>query len=203
MSKHKTTTHNEKAKPRSMQRQPQNRLLTKDDTEKSYNDNDIRNSIPDFQPHRELGQHLDRAILRTAKEVDFFQLFFTGELIANICKHTNTYAWANITKKTFICRWKWSMDWSYAYWKEKVYFLVHLWGYSKCSYSRVVLEYQDLYHSSWAHEMLPLKRFKALLAIIHVLDPISEKEDDKLRKAKLLSIISKIVVWNYIKWIKT
>ena len=110
MSKRKTTTHNEKAKPHSMQRQPQNRLLTKDDTEKSYNDNDIRNSIPDFQPHREPGQHLDRAILRTAKEVDFFQLFFRGELIANICKHTNTYAWANMTKKTFIYRSKWSMD---------------------------------------------------------------------------------------------
>ena len=58
----------------------------------------------------------------------------------------------------------------------------------------MVLEYQDLYHGPWAHEMLPLKRFEALLAMIHVLDPISEKEDDKLRKAKLLSIISKIVV---------
>ena len=59
MSKRKTTTHNEKAKPCSMQPQPQNRLLTKDDTEKSFNDNDIRNSIPDFQPHHEPGQHLD------------------------------------------------------------------------------------------------------------------------------------------------
>ena len=31
-------------------------------------------------------------------------------------------------------------------------------------------------------EILPLKRFKALLAMIHVVDPISEKGDDKLRK---------------------
>ena len=78
------------------------------------------------------GGHLDRVMIRTAKEVDIFQLFFTDELIANIW-HTNTCAWANITKKVFICRSKWSMDWSYACWKEKVYFLAHLWGYSKCS----------------------------------------------------------------------
>ena len=42
---------------------------------------------------------------------------------------------------------------------------------------------KTLYHSLWALEMLLLKKFKALLAMIHVVDPISEKEDDKLRKA--------------------
>ena len=54
-----------------IQRQPQNKLLTKQVTEKSYNDIGIRNSIPDFQPHREQEGNLERLMHQTAKEVVF------------------------------------------------------------------------------------------------------------------------------------
>ena len=59
-SKRITTTHDEKC---SIQRQLQNRLLTKHVTEKSYNGIDICHNIPDFQPHSEPGGHLDKVML--------------------------------------------------------------------------------------------------------------------------------------------
>ena len=65
---------------------------------KSYDDEDTPNSLPKFQPNRPPGPYLPQQ-LKSSKELDFFQLFFTDEIISSIVKHTNTYAWANITKK--------------------------------------------------------------------------------------------------------
>ena len=33
------------------------------------------------------------------KAVDFFQLFFTMELLNEICNHSNTYGWMNVGNK--------------------------------------------------------------------------------------------------------
>jgi len=41
---------------------------------------------------------------------------------------------------------------------------------------------KTLYHGLWAREIISRLRFKALLAMLHVVDPGEEKENDKLRK---------------------
>ena len=59
-------------------------------SKKSYNDQDTANNLPPFQPARLPGLHLDMRVTRGAmtKAVDFFQLFFTMELLNEICNHS-------------------------------------------------------------------------------------------------------------------
>ena len=70
-------------------------------TEKSYDTADAPNILPAFSPTRKPGFHLDSPLLRGkfVNAVEFFQLFFTDEMIEEICSHTNEYAWAYITNK--------------------------------------------------------------------------------------------------------
>ena len=57
--------------------------------------------IPLFTPLREQGIHFDRRILQGAmtRELDFFHLFFTREIISSIATNSNIYA---ITKSEII-----------------------------------------------------------------------------------------------------
>ena len=54
-----------------------------------------------FIPSRNSGFQHDIPLIRCKlnKAVDFFYLFFTEEMIDEICKHTNAYAWSRITEK--------------------------------------------------------------------------------------------------------
>ena len=65
----------------------------------SYSDTGVGNPLPDFTPPtftpiREPGVHIEGPHLRNTmvKALDFFQLFFTGELVGSIVQHTNTCA---------------------------------------------------------------------------------------------------------------
>ena len=67
--------------------------------ERSYESEDKANVLPNFESVRAPGIHCDMLILRTVKELDFFQLYFTDEVISNIVKYTNSYAWKTIHNK--------------------------------------------------------------------------------------------------------
>ena len=67
---------------------------------KSYLDADTPNNSPIFQPTRAPGLYMNRVTRGSmTKAIDFFQLFFTVELINEICTHSNAYAWINKTNK--------------------------------------------------------------------------------------------------------
>ena len=53
---------------------------------------------PPFKPTRPIGVHFGQRLLRNAMTtaVEFFNLFFTVELINNIVTHTNSYAYEHI-----------------------------------------------------------------------------------------------------------
>ena len=70
-----------------------------DNLERSYESEDKANVLPNFESVRAPGIHCDMLILRTVKELDFFQLYFTDEVISNIVKYTNSYAWKTIHNK--------------------------------------------------------------------------------------------------------
>ena len=68
---------------------------------KNYQDQDVPNVLSRFAPVREPGFYLDAPLLRGkyVTPIEFFWLYFTDDLINDICLHTNAYAWANIAQK--------------------------------------------------------------------------------------------------------
>ena len=61
---------------------------------KSYRDPDVGNQVPEFKPTPPVGIHFGQPLLHHSmrKAIDFFNLFFTVEMINSICTHTNSYA---------------------------------------------------------------------------------------------------------------
>ena len=59
--------------------------------------------LPRFTPVREPVFDLDAPLLRGkyVTPIEFFQLYFTDDMINDICFHTNAYAWANIAQKQY------------------------------------------------------------------------------------------------------
>ena len=67
----------------------------------SYNDADQGNPPLQFQPARAVGVHLGRQLRNTMTQaVEFFNLFFTVQLIEDIVTHTNNYAYEHIMAGT-------------------------------------------------------------------------------------------------------
>ena len=69
----------------------------------SYDNPDNNTNLPpNFTPNRIPGNHFER-IQQTrnalTKPCDFFQLFFTDDVLRTIAKHTDSYAWINIAKE--------------------------------------------------------------------------------------------------------
>lgn len=150
--------------------------------EKSYESVDSANTLPDFTPLREPGLHLDMNVLRNVQEADFFSMFFTNDLINSIVKHTNTYAWMTIHKKKHYA----NKDGS---WEEtnpsEIKRFIALLLYTGIVHVPVYQDYwsiKTLYHGLWARSIMSRNRFKALLSMIHVVDPSEEREGDKLKK---------------------
>ena len=157
------------------------------DQYQSYDDIDRGNQMPPFTPTRPPGVHFGQVILRGTmkKAVEFFHLFFTSEMINDIVNHTNSYAYEHImegTHRTYA-----QPDGS---WKEVtsdeikrliallIYFGLVRVGTSVDRYWSI----KSLYHGLWARSILGRGRYKALMAMIHVVDPAAEAPDDKLRK---------------------
>ena len=116
------------------------------------------------------------------RAVDFFKLFFTAELVRTICTHTNSYAWGVIEEKPYYGdkdgAWKETSPEEI----EKLIALILYCGLVHVSSFHRYWSTKTLYHGLWARSIMSRDRFKALMAMLHVVDPCDEDEEDKLRK---------------------
>ena len=120
------------------------------------------------------------------RAVDFFQLFFTDLLLQQICDHTNAYGWVEIGNKPYYAD-------RYGAWKEttadeiaKLIALILYCGLVPVGYFPLYWSTKTLYHGLWARSIMSRDRFKALMGMLHVVDPATEDEHDKLRKVRSL-----------------
>ena len=155
----------------------------------SYNDPDVRNTLPAFTPSREPGVHLGVPNLRNTmvSALDFFQLYFTPGLVDEIVQHTNTYAYIEIAKENSnkLCYTESDGSWCDTNPNEilrligiLIYFgLVPIKGASDYYWSTATL-----FHGLWARSFMPRLRFRALMALLYVVDPLNEPAGNKLRK---------------------
>ena len=138
-----------------------------------YDDPDNGNQLPAFVPNRLPGLHLIGPVVKAAmtRAVDFFQLFFTDLLLQQICDHTNVYGWEEIVKKPYYAD-------RYGAWKEstpdeiaKLIALILYCELVTVSYFPCYWSTKTLYHGLWACSIMSRGRFKALMGMLHVVDP--------------------------------
>jgi len=122
------------------------------------------------------------ATRQQTKAVDFFNLFFTDDLIESIAKHTNAYAYSQILNKPAYAQ----KDGS---WKEtspeEIRKLIALLIYQGIVHVPTFHRYwntKSLFHGLWAREFMSRDRFKQLMSMLHIVDPGDEVKADKLRK---------------------
>ena len=67
---------------------------------KGYDSVDIPHELPPFKPSRSNGIHVENHLLQNnmTTELEFFNLFFTRDMIDSIVLHTNTYAYLKIAE---------------------------------------------------------------------------------------------------------
>ena len=115
--------------------------------------------------------------------VEFFNLFFTVELINDIVTHTNSYAYEHIeTHQSYA---KSDGSWPEATADEIKRLVAILIYFGLIRVSDTVDNYwsvRALYLGMWGKCFLSRKRFRALMAMLHVVDPANEPDGDKLRK---------------------
>lgn len=135
-------------------------------------------------PVRQPGVYIDVPLTRgkMTRAVDFFKLFFTDALLMQICAFTNTYAWEAVLSKPYYAR-------SDGTWKEtsvaeleRLMALIMFFGLVTVSSFHRYWSTKTLYHGLWARSIMSRDRFKALMAMLHVVDHTTEDERDKLRK---------------------
>ena len=142
------------------------------------------NVLPQFAPRRQPGIHLQTTLLRNAMTtaVEFFRLIFTVEIIGEICKHTNTYAWKMITSKPYYAKKDGSWEETCPEEIERLIAIIIYFGLVNVSTSHRYWSVKSLYHGLWARRIMSRERYKALMAMLHIVDPNSEDPQDKLRK---------------------
>ena len=158
---------------------------------KSYDDPDLEGRKQEvkakkFFPRRPPGPQLDFAtrlgIHKFTRAVDFFKLFFTIEIIKNICLYTNLYSEDHPKESYNQVSYKVTEEDFYKYVGLLIYMgivkLNRLWKYwSKSS----------LYNLTLPRLTMSLKRFKFISANIHVVDHRAEDKDEgRLKKVSYL-----------------
>ena len=121
------------------------------------------------------------------KAVEFFYLFFTAEMISNIVNHTNSYANEHIFSGTHQSYTKPDGSWQDATADEIKRLIAILNYFGLVKVVGDVDKYwskKTLFHGLWARAILSRKRFKSLMALLHVVDPATEDKADKLRKVE-------------------
>lgn len=173
--------HGRRQAPTVHQNQPNN---------KSYDDPDVGNVIPPFQPSRPTGVHFGQAVLRNSMvtALEFFQLFFSLEMITEICAHTNTYANGRITSGshqsyTRPIEGTWQ-ETTPDEMKRLIAVIIYFGLVRVSSHVDKYWSTKTLYHGLWARSIIPRFRFRALMAFLHVVDPCNESPQNKLRKVE-------------------
>ena len=153
---------------------------------KSYDDPDVGNPPLAFTPSRLPGIHFGRPLLRNAmtKAVDFFYLFFTVDMINNICEHTNSYALEHIFEGHYQSYAKADGSWQDVTPDEikRVIALLIYFGLVKVGIVEKYWSKKSLYHGLWSQAIMGRSRFKAIMAVLHVVDPATETPGEKLHK---------------------
>ena len=109
--------------------------------------------------------------------VQFLKLFFTLEIVTHICDFTNLYAELKQKEKS-------SYDWTNIGPDEFYQYigLIIYMGLVPLSSLEVFWSQDELYRFPFPQSVMSLKRFKAINAFLHVVDPQTDKDNkDKLR----------------------
>ena len=156
---------------------------------KSFDDPDAGNPLPGFNPLRLPGIHFSGPLLRNSmtRAVDFFSLFFSVDMINTICNHTNSYAYEHIMEGSFQTYAQADGSWQEVTPDEikRLIALLIYFGLVKVGNVDRYWSVKTLYHGLWARAILPSRtRYRALMAMLHVVDPATETPGDKLHKVE-------------------
>ena len=112
----------------------------------------------------------------------FFQLFFSVHILQDIVTHTNSYAWGVIEgKQSYADKSGAWTDTSPGEITNMIALILYCGLVDVSSFHRY-WSTKTLYHGLWARSIMSRERFKALMAMLHVVDPSAEDGNDKLRK---------------------
>lgn len=123
------------------------------------------------EPGVDLGVALRSAARRYSRAVDFFLLFFTAEIITEICKNTNKYAWMHILQKPSYSEKDGS--WREVTPEEMIKFigLIIYMGIVQVPRLHWYWNTGSLFTGLVPPRVMARTRFKALLAFLSVTDP--------------------------------
>ena len=156
---------------------------------KSYDDPDVKNTLPPFEPRRDPGLHFDRTVFRgeLTTELEFFKLFFTHEIVSSVATHTNSYAFKKTSEGGYTTYTNSDGTWDKTTINELYRLVAILVYFGLVNIDNNIEKYwstKTLYHGLWARKILSRTRFKALMAFLHVVAPDQETPGDKLRKVE-------------------
>ena len=142
---------------------------------------------PARRPGAQLGDLITRARLRQfTRAIDFFQLFFTFEIVSSIADNTNIYGWLNILNKPTYSTGDGSwIETSPAEIYRFIGLIIYMGFVQVPSFSRY-WSTTPPYVGLWARQFMSRDRFKALLGMIHVSDPSTDQPGDRLCKIRPL-----------------
>ena len=110
-------------------------------------------------------------------ELEFFRLFFTTEMIKSVVAHTNSYAFMRLVAGGFITYTTGDGAWKTTTEDEINRLIAILIYFGLVRVDTAVEKYwstKTLYHGLWARKILSRKRYRALMAFLHVVDPAEE-----------------------------
>ena len=121
----------------------------------------------EFEPQREAGFHFPKDFAPVC-EMDFFELFFSDEVIRTIADHTNDYADMHIFGKLTYAQPDgcWHLTSSEEI-RKFVAFLLYM-GLVRVGSYELYWSTASLYYGLWGRAFFTRLRFKALLAFLHV-----------------------------------
>ncbi|KAK0053882.1 piggyBac transposable element-derived protein 3 [Biomphalaria pfeifferi] len=154
---------------------------------------DVLDTMPEapvsFLPERVPGIQLDQVRTRdSAKQffraIDFFKLYFTMDIVLQICRYTNTYATKHGLQKPSVFQ-----SW-YELSPDEFYRFCGLIMYAGIVQVPNIERFwstKSLYNGLWARAFMSRDRFKAIMCFIKVSNPLTEDPNDKLCKVRMLT----------------
>jgi hypothetical protein len=148
---------------------------------KGYDNVDIPHELPPFTPSCPTGIHVENHLEDgMTTELDFFNLFFTKDMIDSIVTHTNACAYIKLAEGGYLTYANGQGAWDETNAEEIRCFIALLiyFGLVKLDVVEKYWSTKSLYHGLWARKILSRQRFKALMTFLHIADPASENPED-------------------------
>ena len=145
----------------------------------SYDDPDVKNTLPPFEPRRDPGIYFDRTVLpgELTTELEFFKIYFTPETVRSVATHTNSYAFMKTVEGGYNSYTNSDGTWNETT-ADEVYQLVTILVYfGLVNIDHNIEKYwstKTLYNGLWARKIFSRNRFKALMAFCMLL-PLTKK----------------------------